>query len=85
MSAPPDYTGPCPQVAEKFAPDARCSCPRQPTAAIRAFVETARILRERIGQLPPEILTLPLLDVPCREKKCRNLVPILVGDLLGYE
>jgi len=70
---------------EKFAPDARCTCPRRPTAQIRAFTETARLLREHIGQLPPELLMLPLVDVPCREKKCKNLVPVLVGDLLGYE
>lgn len=70
---------------EKFAPLARCTCPRQPTAPIRAFTETARRLREHIGQLPAELLTLPLLDVPCREKRCKNLVPVLVGDLLGYE
>lgn len=72
-------------AAAKFAPLARCTCPRQPTAPIRVFTETARILRERIGQLPAELLTLPLFDVPCREKKCKQLVPVLVGDLLGYE
>jgi len=69
----------------KFAPLARCTCPRRPTAQIRAFTETARRLREHIGPLPPELLTLPLFDVPCREKKCKHLVPVLVGDLLGYE
>jgi hypothetical protein len=69
----------------KFAPAARCTCPRQPTAAVRAFTDTVRRLRAHIGQLPAELLTLPLLDVPCREKRCDKLVPILVGDLLGYE
>lgn len=72
-------------AAVKVAPLARCTCPRQPTVPIRVFAETARRLREHIGQLSPELLTLPLFDVPCREKKCKRLVPVLVGDLLGYE
>lgn len=69
----------------KVTPLARCTCSHQPTVPLRVFTATARLLREHIGQLPPELLTLPLLDVPCREKKCKQLVPVLVGDLLGYE
>lgn len=68
----------------KFAPEARCSCPRRPTVQLRAFTETMRLLRQRLGALPPEILNLEAVDVRCREASCKNNVPVRVGDLLGY-
>ena len=77
-------TGQLATASAKFAPDTRCTCPRRPTVPLRAFTEAARILRERLGELPAEILNLPLVDVRCRESTCKNNVPVLVGDLLGY-
>lgn len=69
----------------KFAPAARCSCARRPTMALRVFTETVRLLRERLGALPPEILALPIVDVRCRESGCKHNVALRVGDLLGYD
>lgn len=71
----------------KFALRAMCpACVRHPTVPVRVFTEAARVLRQRLGSLPLEILNLPLLDVRCRETpKCKHNVPLLVGDLLGYD
>lgn len=69
----------------KVALRARCICPRRPTVPVRVFAEVAARLRARLGDLPPELLSLPLADVRCREKRCDHNVPLTVGDLLGYE
>lgn len=71
-------------AAAKFALAARCSCGRRPTVPLRVFTEAARLLRARLGPLPPELLDLPIVDVRCRESTCKANVPVRVGDLLGY-
>lgn len=69
----------------KRAPAARCDrCTRRARVAVRMFVATTMVLRDRLGQLPPEVLALPLFDVRCVEGKCKTDIPVTVGDALGY-